>query len=202
MKTVILAGGKSRRMGQNKALLPLGEKSIIQRLVEDFTTISEEIIIIANIPEIYSNLGIRIFSDAEKFKGDGPLAGIYTGLDVANTACLFIACDMPFASPALGEFMKEVLENSKVDVVIPSYKGRIHPLFGVYHHRIKSHINELLLNDKRKMSQLINEVNAKIIEKQDIPIDLQDKWEYCLWNMNTMEDYQKALEFYKNKNRL
>ncbi|RTZ57234.1 molybdenum cofactor guanylyltransferase [Bacillus sp. SAJ1] len=203
MKTIILAGGKSSRMGKNKALLPIEGKSIIKRIAEEFTPISEEIIIIANIPEIYNELDLSIFPDVPEFRGEGPLAGIYTGIDVADEDfCLFIACDMPFVSRKIGEYLIRELKNSGVDAVIPSHQGRVHPLFGAYHKRIQPFIKENLLNGKRKMSHLLNEVNAKIIEKQDIPEELQVEWEYCLWNLNTLEDYQKALEFYQNINKL
>lgn len=203
MKTIILAGGKSSRMGQNKALLPIGGKSIIKRIVEEFTAISEEIIIIANIPEIYDELNLSIYPDVQEFRGDGPLAGIYTGIKAADEKfCLFIACDMPFVSPKIGEFLIEELKNSGADAVIPSHEGRVHPLFGAYHKRIQPIIKENLLNGKRKMTHLLEKVNVKIVEKLDTPDGLQDEWEYCMWNMNTMEDYQKAIEFYKRNNKL
>jgi len=198
LKTIILAGGKSSRMGQNKALLPIGGKSIIKRLAETFTPISDEVIIISNEPEKYNELDLSIFPDVKEFRGDGPLAGIYTGINAANVDhCLFLACDMPFASPKIGGYLTQILKNNGVDAVIPSHEGRIHPLFGAYHKRIHSVVKENLLNGKRKMSHLLNAVNAKIVEKQDIPEELQKEWEYCFWNMNTMEDYQKAVELHK-----
>lgn len=185
-------------MGQNKALLPIDGKSIIRRLAEKFTPISEEIIIISNEPEKYNELDLSIYPDVKEFRGDGPLAGIYTGINAANDdLCLFIACDMPFASPRIGEFMIEELKSSGMDAVIPSHEGRIHPLFGAYHKKINPVVKENLFNEKRKMLHLLHAVNAKIVEKQDIPKELQQEWEYCFWNMNTMEDYQKAVELYK-----
>jgi len=198
LKTIILAGGKSSRMGQNKALLPIGGKSIIKRLAETFKPISDEIIIISNEPEKYNGLDFSIYSDVKEFRGDGPLAGIYTGMNAANEdCCLFLACDMPFASQKIGKFMMETLKNSGADAVIPLHEGRVHPLFGTYHKRILPVVKENLLNGKRKMLHLLNGVNAKIIEKLDAPKELKKEWEYSFWNMNTMEDYQKALELYK-----
>lgn len=200
MKTIILAGGKSRRMGQNKALLPIVGKSIIQRIVDEFTPVSEEVILIANQPELYSELQTAVLSDVKEFKGDGPLAGILTGFLAAKTpVCVFVACDMPFASSKIGEFLIEKLLNSDYDAIIPSNDGRIHPLFGAYRSRIQPIIKANLLNGKRKVSHLLDEVNVQIVEKQDVPEEFQHEWEYCFWNMNTMEDYHKTLELFDQR---
>lgn len=195
METIILAGGKSSRMGTNKALLKIGEQRIIDRLVSEFSLVSNHVMLVTNQPEEYKGLNVAIISDESKFKGQGPLAGIYSGLKEARTNhCLVIACDMPFAKKCLGIWLIEQLKNGDYDAVIPSYHGRLHPLFGAYHSRIMEAIKGNLLAGKRKMTDLLNDINVRIIECQDAPLNLQNEWEDNLWNMNTVEDYKQALK--------
>ncbi|MDH5162874.1 molybdenum cofactor guanylyltransferase [Heyndrickxia oleronia] len=195
MNTIILAGGKSSRMGENKALLTIGEMRVIDRLVDEYSTISHQIILITNQPEVYDDLRVTIKSDVKEFRGQGPLAGIYTGLKEATTATsLIIACDMPFASSAMGGWLEAELVQGDYDAVIPSEDGQLHPLFGAYNRRILPVVRNCLVEKKRRVTDLLSQLHMKIVEKQDAPKDLQEIWNDSFWNMNTKEDYRLALE--------
>ncbi|QQZ09263.1 molybdenum cofactor guanylyltransferase [Heyndrickxia vini] len=201
MDTIILAGGKSRRMGQNKALLPLGNERVIDRLINEFSPISRKMLLVTNHPSEFQSIHINKVTDEPEFKGHGPLAGLEIGLKSSTSQeCLIIACDMPFASRQVGKWLVDGLINSGYDAVIPMFEGRIHPLFGAYQKGIQSIIRTCLLDQKRRMTDLINQLNVKLVEQNDAPDYLQKVWEKCFWNMNTMDDYQKALKHLGGQN--
>ena len=106
MKTtgIILAGGKSSRMGTNKALLTIDGKTVIERIVNQLEQIVDEIIVVTNPFHDYEFLQLPMVED--KWKGMGPLAGIEAGLNASTTERnLIVACDMPFISIELGKYL-------------------------------------------------------------------------------------------------
>lgn len=186
MNTIILAGGQSSRMGQNKALMRIGGARVIDRIAEEFEPVSQKIIIVASDPEPYENIKADIIQDDPKYRGQGPLAGMYTGLkEVYDRPCLIVACDMPFASANLGSELIAALEKEGCDAVIPVQEEQMHPLFGVYHSRIAGIIQETLEQGNRSVRALLDRIQTRyytINEESD-----------AVWNMNTKEDYIKAV---------
>ncbi len=185
VKTIILAGGQSRRMGQNKSLMKLNGIRLIDRIIGECLPISEKVILVSNhdlddIPE-----EVLIVDDLSQFKGQGPLAGIWTGLTLAKEgACLVVACDMPFISKEIAQQFERVMMEKKVDAVIPIAEGRMHPLFAVYHTRIKDQVYQTLLNGKRSVQSMVSDIQVEFYP--------MDEHEGILWNMNTMDDYVQA----------
>ncbi|NUM36777.1 MAG: molybdenum cofactor guanylyltransferase, partial [Candidatus Brocadiae bacterium] len=97
---VILSGGKSSRMGQNKALMKIGNQSLIEIMYGKVKGLFREILISSNSPHEYSFLNIPIVPDLVQNKG--PIAGIYSGLKSAkNDRVFFISCDIPLMTPEL-----------------------------------------------------------------------------------------------------
>lgn len=184
MKTIILAGGKSSRMGENKALMKITGKRAIDRMVEEFSPISENVIVVTNeeLPQIDDS--VLIVEDLEPYKGEGPLAGILTGLTAARKgACFVVACDMPFASRKLASQLKQTLIEKELDAVIPVEDGKIHPLCAVYDAGIHKEVMTTLKEGKRAVKSLLDRIDVKYIE-MDKSLDF--------WNMNTREDYVEA----------
>ena len=128
---LILAGGASRRMGRNKALISLGGKPLIQRVVDVLQGVSDEVLLIANQPEPYAFLHLPIVPDVQP--GYGPLMGLYSGLRAARgDLALLVAVDMPFLAPEFLRFLLGEAQEHAADVVIPEAGGRLHPLCAVY----------------------------------------------------------------------
>ncbi|MCR2821306.1 molybdenum cofactor guanylyltransferase [Lederbergia panacisoli] len=184
METIILAGGKSSRMGENKALMKIGGKRVIDRIIEEFIPISEDVILIANEKIQQLDHSVIVLKDSEAFKGQGPLAGILTGLTAAKKGpCFVVACDMPFASTEMAKKLLHTLTEKNLDAVIPIAEGQIHPLFAAYDAGILSYVHETLKEGKKSVKSLLDRINVEYIEV----IDSLD-----LWNMNTKEDYIEA----------
>lgn len=129
MNAVVLAGGRSTRMGRDKASLPFGGVPLLRRVVERLRPVVDEVIVVANDGAPAAGPGARVVADA--FPGLGPLAGLHAGLRASGAERnLVVACDLPFASPALAVHLRD--RAAGADAAIPLFRGRPEPLHGVY----------------------------------------------------------------------
>jgi molybdopterin-guanine dinucleotide biosynthesis protein A len=127
---VIQAGGRSTRMGgEPKALLEVGGKRIIERVVAAVGAVLDDLLVVTNTPERYAFLGLPMVPDA--FPEGGALGGIYTGVRAAAGGAAFtVACDMPFLHPAI---VRMVVERSgEADVVVPRTGAQLATLHALY----------------------------------------------------------------------
>ena len=155
---IILAGGKSSRMGRDKGLIEVGGQPIIQYVINNCLPVSEDITIVSNQPE-YSVFGFPVIED--EFKELGPLAGLYTGLNQSRHDCnVVLSCDTPLVNTKLLQKLNDNLTGD-LDAVISKHSDKTHPLIGVYHKRLAPIIHRALLNGERRMMWLIDQVNSK-----------------------------------------
>src|SRR5215468_3181256 len=127
---VIQAGGKSTRMGgRPKALMELGGRRIIDRVVDVVREVTDDLLIVTNTSEVYASLGLPMVPDL--FPDHGSLGGIYTGLRAASRDTIFtVACDMPFLTPDVARL---VIDRAPLaDVVVPMSGGRFETLHACY----------------------------------------------------------------------
>lgn len=125
----MLAGGKSSRMGRNKALLDVGGLPIIQRVADALRAVADRVTVITPTPEDYRFLRLPALEDA--VTGAGPLGGIYTALRATRSdACFILACDLPLVRPALLRLLAE--EAQGFDAAAPRTGDGDHPLCAVY----------------------------------------------------------------------
>ena len=157
---IILAGGQSSRMGQDKGLMELSGRPMIQHIIETVSQLTSQIIIIANNSE-YQQFGLPVYEDLTKEKG--PLAGIVTGLSKSKTDLNWIiSCDTPYVSVDL---LSELMFNLKVaDVVVPSKNDKIHPLIGTYHKSTLPIFQRELELDHLKVITEIDQLHVQIID--------------------------------------
>ena len=122
---VILAGGKSRRMGENKALMRLGDDSLIGHVIRCLHDVTDELLLVTNSPTEYAHLDVPMHGDI--LPDAGALGGVYTGVTHAShDAILCVACDSPFLEPKLLSYLVTVL--GEYDAVIPyTYSSRQTP---------------------------------------------------------------------------
>ena len=117
---VILAGGQSRRMGQNKALIQLGDNSLIEHVIRRMHLVVDELLLITNSPAEYAPLNVPLYGDI--IPDTGALGGIYTGLTYAShDAVLCVGCDNPFLQPKLLSYLVSIL--GEYDAVMPYTHG-------------------------------------------------------------------------------
>ncbi|MBQ4900101.1 molybdenum cofactor guanylyltransferase [Paenibacillus sp. Marseille-P2973] len=199
MTAIILAGGRSSRMGSNKALLPLQGIPVIERLVRELDTVVGRVIIAGgNQPEAYSYLGKEIFSDV--YPGAGPLAGLHAGLTAAETPwSLAVACDMPFASREVFEWLVERVrtaeKSSGPEAIIPVVQGRVQPLLAAYRRNVLTGLEKELQAGSLKMTRWTEGLHAEYADGAEIAAATGLPLEQIPFNMNRPDDYRQALDW-------
>lgn len=193
---VILAGGKSSRMGTNKALLKLGNQTIIERIAELMKSIFEEVILITNSPEEYNFLNIPIFEDIYKWKG--PLAGIHSALVHSTTEKIFVlSCDVPL----MGREMIEYIVNYKSEkpIVFCEAAGYHQPLVGVYSKiilkAVENFISTTEVSDK-SFHHFLKSVEAEIIHPEKLSFYKDE----LFFNLNRPEDFKQLKTYLTHNN--
>lgn len=184
---VVLAGGKSSRMGCNKAFLKLGQKTMIETIVESLQKIFKNVIIVTDIPEEYTMLNKVVFiQDIIDTKEKNSLIGLYSGLVESKTDYVFVTgCDMPFLNIGLIEYMIKSKEDE--DVVIPFYSGHYEPLYAIYNKKCIPEFKKLIQKNRFKIIDIFENLNVKEIKKSEI-IKF-DPNTSCFKNINTYEQY-------------
>ena len=184
---VILAGGKSRRMGYNKALLRVGGKTIIERVLEALKEITDSLLIITNSPEEYDFLNIPMKGDI--LPGKGAFGGVYTALSLSDAFySLVVACDMPFLNSGFLRYMTQFKEG--YDIVIPKPGQWYEPLCAIYAKTCIPQIENLLGAGCLKIIELFPMVRTRYVGEEEIK--LYNSSEMLFFNVNTQEDYLRA----------
>jgi len=198
MKTtgIILAGGKSSRMGTNKALLTIENKTVIERIVEQLEQIVDEIIIVTNYFSDYEFLKLPMVEDLRKEMG--PLAGIEAGLEASKTQWnLVVACDMPFISIELGKYLLSCLQ--QYQAAVPEIDGQLHPLFAAYRKEVSAAVSNSLNENQLRIRQLLHTIHAKIVKNDLIQSHGLSTEDIYFFNMNHPNEYQTAVNIVKGK---
>ena len=185
-------------MGQNKALLPLGEASLIEHVIRRMRRVTDKLLLITNVPAEYTHLGLPMYGDI--IPDAGALGGIYTGLTHAlHDAVLCVACDSPFLQPKLLAYLISVL--GEYDAVMPyTYKElpsdnedaqiTLQTLCAVYSKRCLPIIEQMLQESELRVHAL--QERANILALAPEIWKTHDSEGHSFFNVNTPEDFEKA----------
>jgi molybdopterin-guanine dinucleotide biosynthesis protein A len=184
----ILAGGKSSRMGQDKALLEWRGKPLIQSVAEVLLSVCDKVRIIADRGSRFSFLNLEVYPDEISGKGGkGPLGGIYTALQVSDSEKIFcVGCDMPFLDKKTIQGMLDM--SGEFDVVVPYSNGDFHPLHAVYSQSCREPIKKILLSGPYHITGFFDQVRVKIVDEKDFSVLTADG--KALANINTPADLE------------
>lgn len=187
ISAVVLAGGKSSRMGQNKALLKLGDKTMIESVIDNLRPLFNEIILVTNHPEEYTMLeDIRFIRDKMILEERNSLVGIYSALIEAHKKHVFVVpCDMPFLNQDLIRYM--INESGEEDVLIPFIKEHYQPLHAIYGEGCIEPIEKMLKKRNYRIKDFFQEVYIKTIDEEVISRFSEDL--RCFINVNTYDEY-------------
>ena len=185
---IVLAGGQSRRLGTNKAVVEVGGVPLIKRVVAHLRQLSDDLVIVTNEPEPYRGLGGRLVSD--EWPGMGSLGGIYSGLRAArHERGLVVACDMPFLNPRLLRLMVELSRD--YDVVMPRLAdGRMEPLHAVYGQACLGPMEAQLRQGDLRIVDILPHLRVRFLEQGEL--DALDPEHLSLFNVNTRQDLERA----------
>lgn len=192
---IILCGGRSERMGRDKALLPFGPNEVLlQRVVRIVaeTVPAERIICVAGADQSLPPLptAVRVVRDSEPHLG--PLAGLAAGLDVLAghpTAVFACPCDAPLLTPAFAQRMFELL--AAHDIALLRDGEQLYPLPAVYRSNVLSRAQRLLANGERSLKSLVAECDVRFVDADELREFDTDS--ASLSSCNSPEDYEWAL---------
>ena len=188
MTGIILSGGKSLRMGENKAFIEIEGAPIIQRIYTLFKELFHEVIIVTNQIELFKKFDSKIYSDLLPNKG--ALGGLYTGLFFSNFHYSFcVACDMPFLNKSLVQYLIKRIGDE--DVIVPRTKDGLQPLHAIYSKNCLDPIKEIIEQGKFKIIDIYHRVQVNIIEEADF-ISL-DPFRESFINVNTPKELLSIL---------
>ena len=183
MSAIILAGGKSARMKENKALLPIQGVPLIQKIGRNLEHHFQEIIVSAQSSELFDFLPYRVVKDEQP--GQGPLMGVLCGLEASSNPINFvIACDIPEIDvPFLDRMMGYT---NQYEIVVPlSGENKYEPLFFFFFKSVISRIKDLLKQQIRQINKLFPLTKTKYIPLENTG------WYY---NLNSSEDYRRYIQ--------
>lgn len=188
----MLVGGRSRRMGRDKASLDLGGVPFASRLVRMLREWTSEVFVVGEGAERFGGEGVATLADA--VEGVGPLGGLLTGLRATSREIAYVvACDMPFLRGELLRFLADrVGEND--GAMIQTEKG-VEPLCAAYRKRLASVVERMLDRGITAVHALRDHASIALVEAAELQ---RRGFEPLLWfNVNTPEDYAQALKLWR-----
>lgn len=183
----ILTGGQSKRMGQNKALLPFGGNTIIEFLIQNLSHPETEILLSANTTE-YDFLGRPVIPD--NFPDCGPIAGIEALLNTTKQDYMsIISCDTPFFNFCILELMLNEFDGRPLVLKSPDYI--IFPTLGIYPKTFQSILHNHIIHEKYSIYRILQQMDVKYY----VPEISAEDTEKLFLNMNFPAEYTKALNY-------
>jgi molybdopterin-guanine dinucleotide biosynthesis protein A len=182
----ILAGGKSQRMGQDKAVLPFQGEALVKRVIRRLAGLASEVIIIAPRTNEFLSYGFKVYEDI--IHGRGSLGGLYTALATAiYEDVAVVACDMPFVNADLLRHQHKILGSENFDVVVPSSPKGLEPLHAVYRKiTCLPVVKEAMDAGDQRLISWYPRVKTRILTQMEvIPFDQQG---LIFFNVNTPEE--------------
>lgn len=185
---VILVGGKSRRMGRDKAFMIIEDLPVIERIIGVMRGCFKDLLLVGDRPERFESYGLPVAPDI--YPGSS-LGGLYTGLHTAATNRIFVtSCDIPFPNPALIRLI--CAETAPYDAVIPATHGGLEPLFAWYRKTCLPSMQAALEDGNYRITGLLRQLQIKTIASEQLmQIDTTGR---ALLNINTPEEYAACKE--------
>lgn len=189
---IVLAGGKSSRLGRNKVAVTIAKRTLLDRVISRLASLNSDIIVVTarepTIPQSIDYPKIKVVSDV--YPGKGSLGGIYTGLKATKSFYnIVVACDMPFLNMGLLNYMLDIAEG--FDFVIPRWDDSVEPLHAVYSRNCLAPIEDLLKKDTLRIVELFSLVKMRYVEEEEI--NRFDPEHLSFFNINTEADLKKAV---------
>jgi len=183
---IVLAGGKSRRMGADKGLMVFRGKPLVQYSIDLLSLFCDRILISSNNPA-YNSFGYELVAD--QIAGAGPMGGIAACLGKSSTELnLVLSCDMPLADPVIFQTLLK-LSGDFTFVVPLDDIGRAEPLCAVYKKDSLLIMQKQLAVQSYRMTELYKNAPVRLVTPDEYPIPFHEKW---FMNLNTLKDFDTA----------
>jgi len=199
---VILAGGRGKRLGYNKALLKMGDTYLLEIIVRNIKAISDRILFVVS-PNDYSHL-LSIHSSllssncvsviCDSIPNQGPLLGLIEALKWSNEEWIFlVGCDMPFIEKPLVKLIYQSRKSGS-QVLVPRLNGFLEPLHAFYHRSCLKAAETAYKQGKRKIKDFYPFVNVSVLEEKAMRVI--KNYQISFFNINSAEDLQRAQKIF------
>jgi len=186
---IILAGGKSLRMGTDKGLVIFRDKPLVQYSIDLLGQFCDRILISTN-NQAYNSFAYEIVPD--QMEGAGPMAGISACLSNSKTELnLILSCDMPLADRVVFQTLGDLSDGYTFVVPLDAI-GRIEPLCAIYKTESLKIMQKMLSSQRYRMTELFRHAPARMVTPEEYPGPFYDKW---FMNVNTIGDLEAAGNF-------
>jgi len=177
--------------GAPKALMELGGRRIVERVVAAIAPVVDDVLVVTNTPELYAFLGLPMVGDV--FPDGGSLGGIYSGLRGASGDAAFtVACDMPFVSPEVARLVVMRAREAEADIVIPRTGDQLETLHACYAKACLPHMEERLRSQRLKIVGFFDAV--RVLEIPEAEVRRLAEPTVVFMNVNTPEELERARE--------
>ena len=196
---VILAGGQSSRMGRPKADLPFGGGTMLDYIVAKMRPVFDELIVAVARPDHYpwETIGARAIFDEEP--GRGPLSALEQALrEIKFDRAFVCSCDVPFVNADLARKLCEMLGDD--DVLVPHVDGKPQMLHAVYRKKCAKVLATMRTQGEHRLHQIVNFAKVRNLPEEEIRA--LDPELLSFFNVNTPEDYQRALKLMDEKYKM
>ncbi|MCT4597851.1 MAG: molybdopterin-guanine dinucleotide biosynthesis protein B [Vallitalea sp.] len=185
MTALLLAGGKSSRMGTNKGFLKINNQTFIEKIAKSVSHI-RDVYLVVNEAKVYEQMGLSIVLD--EYKECGPIGGIHAGLKASRyNSCIVLPCDTPFVDKYIVDYLISQ-DDDCYDLILPrTSDGKYHPLLAIYHKSALHTIDTAIKNNNYRLLNLIEKLNVKVIDIERKGFNVDN----ILNNINTKEQYRK-----------
>ena len=186
---VLLAGGKSRRMGEDKRYLVVGEQTLLERGLGVIRSMFHEVLVVIAQDSAPLDIDARIVRDL--VPDCGSLGGIYTGLTQATTPYIFaVACDMPFLNQAV--ITQFTNRRDPADIVMARLATRLHPMHALYGKGCLPAMEQMIVARQLKIQELVSHASLRVqyVTEADL-LSIDPSWR-SFHNVNTPEDLEAA----------
>ena len=183
---IILAGGQSTRLGQNKAFIEIDGQTLVERVARRLYRVVAQIVLVTNSPDEFAFVGLPMTADL--IPGVGAAGGLHAGLSAIGTEYGFVVgCDMPFLNVSLMRYLISLREG--YDVVIPRLGQYHEPLHAVYSRRCLATIEERVRSGRRRILDVCRDLRVRYVD--EIEIDLHDPHHLSFFNINDPQDLEE-----------
>lgn len=180
---IVLAGGKSSRMGTDKSLMMLNEKPIISYVIEAIRPLCSQIVISSN-KHVYDFTGCEVWPDL--YPVQAPMIGIYSCLERSSTDLnIVVSCDVPFVETALFSHLLSNKGNS--DIIVPVHDGYLEPLCAIYKKKVVTELQQYIDQQNYRLLEFIENASHKRLE---ISASLFSP--RIFMNLNTLDEFKQA----------
>mgnify|MGYP001180838605 FL=1 len=186
---VLLAGGNSRRMGEDKRYLVVGEQTLLERGLAVLRSIFQEVLVVIAQDSPPLDVDVRVVRDL--VPDCGSLGGLYTGLTQATTPYIFVvACDMPFLDPAV--ITQFTSRRASADIVMAKLAARLHPMHALYGKRCLPVVDQMIQARQLKIQGMVSHSSLRVRYVTEADLLTIDPFGRSFHNVNTPADLEVA----------